>query len=108
MNYTYIIKCADSTLYTGWTNDLDKRIKVHNSGKGAKYTKTRRPVKLVYYEEHETKNEAMSREYAIKQLTRREKELLIQGNGNLCEKRVWIRRSRSERRSRMNSNSRNK
>ena len=80
MNYTYIIKCADSTLYTGWTNDLDKRIKVHNSAK------TRRPVKLVYYEEHETKNEAMSREYAIKQLTRREKELLIQGNGNLCEK----------------------
>ena len=64
MNYTYIIKCADSTLYTGWTNDLDKRIKAHNSGKGAKYTKTRRPVKLVYYEEHETKNEAMSREYA--------------------------------------------
>ena len=61
MNYTYIIKCADSTLYTGWTNDLDKRIKAHNSGKGAKYTKTRRPVKLVYYEEHETKNEAMSR-----------------------------------------------
>ena len=86
MNYTYIIKCADSTLYTGWTNDLDKRIKAHNSGKGAKYTKTRRPVKLVYYEEHETKNEAMSREYAIKQLTRREKELLIQANGNLCEK----------------------
>ena len=86
MNYTYIIKCADSTLYPGWTNDLDKRIKAHNSGKGAKYTKTRTPVKLVYYEEHETKNEAMSREYAIKQLTRREKELLIQGNGNLCEK----------------------
>ena len=69
MNYTYIVKCADSTLYTGWTNDLDKRIKAHNSGKGAKYTKTRRPVKLVYYEEHETKNEAMSREYAIKHLT---------------------------------------
>ena len=90
MNYTYIIKCADSTLYTGWTNDLDKRIKAHNSGKGAKYTKTRRPVKLVYYEEHETKNEAMSREYAIKQLTRREKELLIQGNGNLCEKECGI------------------
>ena len=71
-------------LYTGWTNDLDKRIKAHNSGKGAKYTKTRRPVKLVYYEEHETKNEAMSREYAIKHLTRKEKEILIKGNGNLC------------------------
>ena len=73
MNYTYIVKCADSTLYTGWTNDLNKRIKAHNSGKGAKYTKTRRPVKLVYYEEHETKNEA-----------RKEKEILIKGNGNLC------------------------
>ena len=84
MNYTYIVKCADSTLYTGWTNDLNKRIKAHNSGKGAKYTKTRRPVKLVYYEEHETKNEAMSREYAIKHLTRKEKEILIKGNGNLC------------------------
>ena len=84
MNYTYIVKCADSTLYTGWTNDLDKRIKAHNSGKGAKYTKTRRPVKLVYYEEHETKNEAMSREYAIKHLSRKEKEILIKGNGNLC------------------------
>lgn len=88
MNYTYIVKCADSTLYTGWTNDLDKRIKAHNSGKGAKYTKTRRPVKLVYYEEYETKNEAMSREYAIKNLTRKEKEILIKGNGNLCEKIV--------------------
>ena len=86
VNYTYIVKCSDETLYTGWTNDLEKRLRAHNSGKGAKYTKTRRPVKLVYYEEHETKNEAMSREYAIKQLTRREKELLIKGNRNLCEK----------------------
>ena len=73
MNYTYIVKCADSTLYTGWTNDLDKRIKAHNSGKGAKYTKTRRPVKLVYYEGFATKEEAMSREYRIKQLTREKK-----------------------------------
>ena len=47
-NYTYIVRCADGTLYTGWTNDLKKRIKAHNSGKGAKYTKTRRPVELVY------------------------------------------------------------
>ena len=77
MNYTYIVKCADGTLYTGWTNDLEKRMKAHNSGKGAKYTKTRRPVKLVYYEAHDTKNEAMSREYAIKQLTRKEKLKLM-------------------------------
>ena len=75
--YTYVLRCADDTLYCGWTNDLTARLAAHNSGKGAKYTKTRRPVKLVYYEEHETKNEAMSREYAIKQLTRKEKENLI-------------------------------
>ena len=87
MNYTYIVKCADSTLYTGWTNDLDKRIKAHNSGKGAKYTKTRRPVKLVYYEEYETKNEAMSREYAIKQLSRKEKEALIVSSDNIADTR---------------------
>ena len=83
-NYTYILRCKDDSLYTGWTNNLEKRIQNHNAGKGAKYTKTRRPVKLVYYEEHETKNEAMSREYAIKHLTRKEKEILIKGNGNLC------------------------
>ena len=77
MNYTYILKCSDETLYTGWTNDLEKRINAHNAGKGAKYTKNRRPVELAYYEEFATKEEAMSREYAIKQLTRRNKEELI-------------------------------
>lgn len=77
MNYTYIVKCADATYYTGWSNDLEKRIKAHNEGKGAKYTKTRRPVELVYYEQFETKEEAMSREYAIKKLTRKQKEMLI-------------------------------
>lgn len=77
MNYTYILECKDGSLYTGWTNDLDKRIKAHNDGKGAKYTKTRRPVKLVYFEEFETKEDAMSREYAIKRLKRAEKLLLI-------------------------------
>ena len=77
MNYTYILECKDGSLYTGWTNDLDKRIKAHNDGKGAKYTKTRRPVKLVYFEEFETKEDAMSREYAIKRLKRTEKLLLI-------------------------------
>ena len=77
MNYTYIVKCKDGTLYTGWTNNLEKRIKDHNDGKGAKYTKTRLPVELVYYETFETKEEAMSREYAIKQLSRKEKDELI-------------------------------
>ena len=61
MNYTYILKCSDETLYTGWTNDLEKRINAHNAGKGAKYTKNRRPVELAYYEEFATKEEAMSR-----------------------------------------------
>ncbi len=78
MNYTYILRCADETLYTGWTNDLEKRIKMHNEGRGAKYTKSRRPVELVYYETFDTKEEAQSREWHIKQLTKKEKLKLIQ------------------------------
>lgn len=77
MNYTYIVECADGSLYTGWTNDLDKRINDHNSGKGAKYTKSRLPVKLVYYETFDTKEAAMSREWHIKQLSRNEKLAMI-------------------------------
>lgn len=77
MNYTYIVKCKDGSLYTGWTNDLEKRIIAHNEGKGAKYTKSRRPVTLVYYETFETKEEAMSREYHIKRMSRSEKEKLL-------------------------------
>ena len=79
MNYTYMVRCADGTLYTGWTNCLEKRLKAHNSGKnGAKYTKTKRPVILVYYEGYKTREEAMSREYAIKQLTRQQKLALME------------------------------
>lgn len=77
MNYTYIVKCKDGSLYTGWTNDIERRIKAHNEGKGAKYTKSRRPVKLVYYEEFATKEEAMRREYAIKHMKRKDKEKVI-------------------------------
>lgn len=77
-NYTYMVKCSDGTLYTGWTTDLEQRMKAHNDGSGAKYTRSRRPVKLVYYEEYETKTDAMKREYAIKQLTRKQKEQLIE------------------------------
>lgn len=84
MNYTYIVKCKDGSLYTGWTNDLEKRIIAHNEGKGAKYTKSRRPVTLVYYETFETKEEAMSREYHIKRMSRREKEKLLD---ELCYKK---------------------
>ncbi len=77
MNYTYILECCDGTFYCGWTNDLENRIKAHNEGKGAKYTKPRRPVKLVYFETFDTREEAMKREYRIKQLTRAQKEKLI-------------------------------
>lgn len=79
MNYTYILKCSDGSYYTGWTVDLDKRLRAHNNGTGAKYTKSRRPVELVYYETYADKIEAMRREYAIKQLTRAQKEKMIQG-----------------------------
>lgn len=75
--YTYIVKCNDDTLYTGWTVNLKNRIKAHNSGKGAKYTRARRPVNLVYYEVFSTKSEAMKREAAIKKLTRSNKLSLI-------------------------------
>ena len=74
-----MLKCSDGTLYTGWTNDLEKRVEAHNSGKGAKYTKARRPVELAYYEEFETKEQAMKLEYAIKLLGRKEKQELIAG-----------------------------
>ncbi len=77
MNYTYILKCSDGTYYTGWTNDLEKRLDAHNSKKGAKYTKARLPVELVYYEKFEDKTDAQKREYAIKRLTRAQKEMLI-------------------------------
>ena len=76
-NYTYILKCADGSLYTGWTNHLKERVAAHQSGHGAKYTRGRRPVELVYYEIFSTKEEAMSREYAIKHMTREDKLALI-------------------------------
>lgn len=78
MNYTYIVRCSDGSLYTGWTNDLRQRIRRHNDGTGAKYTKTRRPVALVYFETYQTKEEAMRREYAIKKMRRSQKEKLLE------------------------------
>ena len=77
MHYVYIVCCKDHTYYTGYTNDLIKRVQAHNQGKGAKYTKGRGPVKLVYYEEYEEKKTAMKREWEMKQLSRKEKETLI-------------------------------
>ncbi len=82
MNYTYIVECSDGSLYTGWTNDLEKRIKAHNDGKGAKYTKSRRPVVLAYYEEFQTREEAMRREWEIKQMSRQKKMRMISAEKN--------------------------
>lgn len=79
MNYTYMVRCKDGTLYTGWTNNIERRMEAHNSGTGAKYTKSRRPVKLVYCEEFPTKEEAMKREYAIKHMKKKEKEKMVSG-----------------------------
>ncbi|MBO4373986.1 MAG: GIY-YIG nuclease family protein [Lachnospiraceae bacterium] len=78
-HYAYILECADGTYYTGYTNDIEKRVRTHNAGKGGKYTRSRLPARLVYSEEFATKREAMSREWAIKQLTRPQKEELIKG-----------------------------
>ena len=75
--YTYLLRCSDGTLYCGWTDNIEKRLAAHNSGKASKYTRSRLPVKLVYFEAFETKQEAMSREARIKQLSRREKLALV-------------------------------
>lgn len=80
-NYTYLLECADGTLYCGWTNDLEKRVRDHNQGRGAKYTRSRRPVRLVYFEEFDSREEAMSREWHLKKLSRAGKECLIAGAG---------------------------
>ncbi len=78
--YVYMLRCADGTLYTGWTSDLARRVKAHNSGHGAKYTRSRTPVTLVYSEEAADKPAALKREYAIKQLSHEQKEKLIDRN----------------------------
>ena len=78
MNYAYILRCADGTLYCGWTNNLEQRLEAHNSGCGSKYTRCRLPVELAYYEQFETREEAMSREWHLKQLSRAQKLKLIE------------------------------
>lgn len=80
MNYTYIVECKDGSLYTGWTNNIEKRIADHNSGKGAKYTRSRGPVSLVHLEIFDTKEEAMSREARIKRMNRKKKMDLIESS----------------------------
>jgi len=77
--YCYILECADGTFYTGWTTDPQRRVKQHNKGIGAKYTSTRRPVKLVYLEAQPSRTEAMKRELAIKRMKRTQKEKMVNG-----------------------------
>ena len=77
LNYVYLLRCADGSLYCGWTTDLAVRVETHNRGKGAKYTRSRLPVELVYYEEYDSRHEAMSREWHIKRMTREEKTELV-------------------------------
>ncbi|HZJ84065.1 MAG TPA: GIY-YIG nuclease family protein [Syntrophomonadaceae bacterium] len=76
MFYVYILSCADNTYYTGYTIDIEQRLKKHNEGKGSKYTRARLPVKLAYLETLSSKSEAMKREIAIKKLKHSEKKLL--------------------------------
>lgn len=75
-HFAYMLRCGDNTIYSGYTNNLQKRIQAHNSGKGAKYTSARLPVKLIYFEEFETKSNAMKREAQLKRLSKAEKEKL--------------------------------
>lgn len=80
--YTYMVRCNDDSLYTGYTNDVKKRVETHNRGKGAKYTKARLPVKLVWYKEWENEHIARSNEVKIKKLKKEEKEKIINRKGN--------------------------
>ncbi len=79
--YVYILKCIDDTLYTGYTNNLEKRVLAHKSGKGAKYTRGRAPLQLVFSADFPTKEDAMKAEYRIKRMTKKEKEHLIKEGG---------------------------
>ena len=82
MNYVYLLECADNTLYCGWTTDLKRRVAAHNMGSGAKYTRSRRPVRLLYYEEYEDRHDALSREWHIKRMSRNEKIRLAEGKSS--------------------------
>ena len=75
--FTYLLECADGSLYCGWTNSLENRVRAHNAGQGAKYTRSRMPVKLVYWESYGTKHDAMSREWHVKRMTRADTMALI-------------------------------
>lgn len=77
MHFVYILRCGDDSLYTGYTNDVEKRVEVHNSGKGAKYTRSRLPVKLVFYKRVDSKSTGLKLEARIKKLSKNKKEALV-------------------------------
>lgn len=79
MNYVYLLRCGDDSLYCGWTTDLEARVEQHNLGRGAKYTRSRLPVRLVWYEMYEDRHEALSREWHLKRMGREQKLKLIAG-----------------------------
>jgi len=84
-HHVYVIECRDGTYYTGYTTNVERRVAEHNAGTAAKYTRGRRPVELVHVETYDSQSAAMQREYAIKQLRRREKEQLVQGGTEASE-----------------------
>lgn len=88
MHYTYMVRCADGSLYTGWTTNLESRVQTHNSGKGAKYTKSRRPVTLVWHHQSDDKIVAQRLERAVKKLTKSQKERLV-ADPSLLESFCW-------------------
>lgn len=81
--FVYMLQCSDNTLYTGWTNDINKRVQAHNDGTASKYTRSRKPVALVYCEQMPSKSDALKREYEIKQLSKKQKWHLIQHKKSL-------------------------
>lgn len=81
-HYVYILQCSDNSYYTGYTNSLERRLEKHQKGKASKYTRGRLPVQLVYYEKADSKSEGLKREYAIKKLTKEQKESLVKEGGN--------------------------
>lgn len=85
--YFYVVLCADNSFYGGYTTNIEHRISVHNAGKGAKYTKTRRPVQLIYFEEFSTKSDALKAEYAFKHQTRKQKEKYLTNHAVLSK---WL------------------
>ncbi|MEP6893967.1 MAG: GIY-YIG nuclease family protein [Chloroflexota bacterium] len=94
--YCYIVECADGTYYTGWTTDPERRVATHNKGRGAKYTKMRLPVTLLYVEEQPDRNSAMKREIAIKKMGRLGKEKLIDENSKHGNKQTRRQRTRKK------------